>query len=131
METPFPLISEGEAEDAEPKTTHKDKKMTLILKQGYEYRTYNQGELPCADYVQAITTTNGRVVAQRSKGTLRSDGDFGMDETEFFLQACPEAFESLDNYEIIWGNHPLYGDDEAGDCWVQIFRGMDFRAFRK
>jgi hypothetical protein len=103
---------------------------TLILKEGYTYRTFNEGELPCAEYVQELAT-NGRVVARRSKGTLRSDGCFDMEETEFFSQACPEAFEFLDEYEIINGAHPLFADKKAGDCWVQIFTGMAFRAIRK
>ena len=104
---------------------------TLILKEGYTYRTFNEGELPCAEYVQELAMSDGRVVARRSKGTLRSDASFDMEETEFFFNACPEAFESLDGYEIINGAHPLFSDKTAGNCWVQIFTGMAFRAIRK
>lgn len=104
--------------------------MTVILKQGYTYRTYNTGELPCGGYTQELIAPDGTVY-QRSKGTLRTDGEFNSTPEEFFGAQCPEAFESVDDYEIINGKHPLYGDTLAGDCWVQIFTGLSFRAFRK
>lgn len=100
--------------------------MTVILKKGYSYKTYNSDDIT---YTQELTTPEG-VCYKRSKGIYRNNREFTSTE-EYFTSVCPEAFEATDRYEIINSKHPLYGDASAGDCWIEIFTGFKFRAFKK
>ena len=96
-----------------------------ILKSEYSVKCFNRGELPCAEYVQQLHKA-GNLIFERSKGTLKSDGDFKIPFEDLIIKLFPEAIESEDGYEIITGKHP-----DMGDCWVQILGGLQFRAYRK
>jgi hypothetical protein len=98
----------------------------MVLKTGYSFTSYNED----GEYIQRIDSPDGSLRG-RSKSIGRRHGSFSQSDLEFVKEVMPEALEPITNYEVICNGHPEYGDINAGDCWIKVFDGLSYRAYKK